>query len=70
MALKQVSSTKPRSGRGVKVAQPVSVVPSDPSLCASGVAVIETEARALASLTQDFRDPRERRHPVLFHASR
>ncbi|MCK5364705.1 MAG: KpsF/GutQ family sugar-phosphate isomerase [Gammaproteobacteria bacterium] len=50
MALKQVSSTKPRSARGVKVAEPISGVPSDPSLCASGVAVIETEARALASL--------------------
>ena len=50
MALKQVRSTKPRSARGAKLAQARSDVPSDPSLCASGVAVIETEARALSSL--------------------
>ena len=50
MALKQVSNTKPRSARGAKVVQARSGIPSDASLCASGVAVIETEARALSSL--------------------
>ncbi len=45
MALKQVSSTSPRNGGAAG-----SGARSDPAFCASGVAVIETEARALASL--------------------
>jgi arabinose-5-phosphate isomerase len=49
MALKQMSSTKPRAPRVVNGTADAGVR-SDASLCASGAAVIETEARALASL--------------------
>jgi arabinose-5-phosphate isomerase len=56
MTLKQVSSRKARGNAAVAEGEPC----SDASLCASGVAVIETEARALASLAarvdQSFAD--------------
>jgi len=50
MALKQVSSTNPRRARVANSAAADRDLGSDSSLCASGVAVIETEARALTSL--------------------
>lgn len=60
MALKQMSSTKPRGTRVAHGAVADAGVRSDSSLCASGAAVIDTEARALASLAarvgQSFAD--------------
>ena len=48
MALKQVSTANPTSAPATDSTE--EGVGSDPSLCASGIAVIETEARALRSL--------------------
>ena len=48
MALKQVSTANPTSAPAADSTE--EGVGSDPSLCASGIAVIETEARALTSL--------------------
>lgn len=50
MALKHMSSAKPRGPRDASSALADAGEPSDGSLCASGAAVIETEARALTSL--------------------
>ncbi len=50
MALKQVSSMNPRGDRAARGSAADGDLGSDSSLRASGVAVIETEARALASL--------------------
>jgi len=49
MALKQVSNTGPR---GATATGSGAAMGSESSLCASGIAVIETEARALASLAK------------------
>jgi len=50
MAFKQASSTKPRSSGAADSATADRATGSDASICASGVAVIETEARALTAL--------------------
>jgi arabinose-5-phosphate isomerase len=50
MALKQATSTHPRSSGAARGAPAGDGARSDANLCTSGVAVIETEARALASL--------------------
>jgi arabinose-5-phosphate isomerase len=52
MALKQVSNTGPRGAVATGGGATDGAMGSERSLCASGIAVIETEARALASLAK------------------
>lgn len=52
MALKQVSNTGPRGATAAGSGAADGGMGSESSLCASGIAVIETEARALASLAK------------------